>query len=91
MNCDAAVDQSKHPSYWGQEHLLGQIGQSKTGQAGQVAAAIVKGIAANLTATAAGTATGNVLTNPSQSATVPVASMLVHREGDSGFPIQGGF
>jgi hypothetical protein len=78
-------------SYWGQEHLLGQIGQSKTGQAGQVAAAIVNGIAANLTATGAGTATGNVSTNPSQSAIIPVGSMLVHREGDSGFPIQGGF
>ncbi len=78
-------------SYWGQEHLLGQIGQSKTGQAGQVATAIVNGIAANLTATAAGTATGDVRTNPSQSAIIPVASMLVHRTSDSGFPIQGGF
>jgi hypothetical protein len=44
-----------------------------------------------LTATAAGTATGNVSNNPSQSAIIPVTSMLVHREGDSGFPIQGGF
>jgi len=87
---DAAVINGDY-SFWGQEHLLGSINQSSTSQAGKVAAAIVKGIAANLTATAAGTATGNVSNNPSQSAIIPVTSMLVHREGDSGFPIQGGF
>jgi hypothetical protein len=78
-------------SYWGQEHLLGSIGQSPTSQAGVVASAIVKGIAANLTATGAGTVTGNVSNNSSQSAIIPVSAMLVHRTSDSGFPIQGGF
>jgi hypothetical protein len=76
-------------SYWGQEHLMGSIGQSSSSQAGQVAAAIVTGLAKNLISTGAGTASADVRTNPSQSAIIPRALMQVHRTADGGFPIQG--
>jgi hypothetical protein len=78
-------------SYWGQEHLMGSIGQSSSSQAGQVATAIVTGLAKNLISTGAGAASADVRTNPSQSAILPVALMQVHRTADGGFPIQGGF
>jgi hypothetical protein len=78
-------------SYWGQEHVLGSIGQSSTSLSGQVAAHIVSGLAANLAAAGAGTATGDVRTNPAQSSLIPVALMQVHRTTDGGFPAQGPF
>ena len=48
-------------SYWGQEHLLGTVGQSPSSQAGVAASAIVAGLLAN--EVASGIQTGNVLTH----------------------------
>jgi hypothetical protein len=77
-------------TFWGQEHLLGSIGQSSTGTAGKTAAAIVSGIAAQLSSSGAGTATGNFSTSPlTQSIIIPTALMQVHRTTDVGFPVQG--
>jgi len=80
-------------SYWGQEHLLGSINQSLTSVAGVVATHIITGLAANLTATGAGTAIGDVRTEltHNQSTIIPPGLMKVYRISDGGFPIQGTF
>jgi len=79
-------------SYWGQEHLLGSVGQSSTGTPGKTAAAIVSGIAAQLTSSGAGTKTGAVgPTYTAQSILIPKASMQATRGNDGGFPTQGIF
>lgn len=79
-------------SYWGQEHLLGSVGQSSTGVPGKTAAAIVSGIAAQLTSSGAGTKTGAVgPTYSAQSVVIPKASMQATRGNDGGFPTQGTF
>jgi hypothetical protein len=77
-------------TFWGQEHLLGQVNQSSTSPAGYTAAAIVSGIAAQLTSSHAGTATGDFSTSPlTQSVVIPTSLMQVHRSTDVGFPAQG--
>ena len=73
-------------SYWGQEHLLGTVGQSPTSQAGVVATAIVSGLLAN--EVAAGLQPGNVTTH-AQSALIAKSSMQVKRSTDVGFPVVG--
>jgi hypothetical protein len=89
-------------SYWGQEHLLGSIGQSPTSNAGYFAADIVSGLATYLASNHLGTATGDFSTlgagpmgsgsgQLGQSWCIPKALMNVHRTADYGFPIQGGF
>jgi len=77
-------------TFWGQEHLLGQVNQSSTSPAGYTAAAIVSGIAAQLSTSHAGTATGDFSTSPlTQSVVIPTSLMQVHRSTDVGFPAQG--
>jgi len=77
-------------TFWGQEHLLGSVGQSSTQPPGQTAAAIVSGIAAQLTSSNAGHATGDFNTSPlTQSVLIPKSLMQVHRTTDVGFPVQG--
>jgi hypothetical protein len=79
-------------SYWGQEHLLGSIGQSSTGTPGITATNIVHGIALQLTSVGAGTKTGAVgPTYTAQSNLIPKGLMQATRGTDSGFPTQGQF
>jgi hypothetical protein len=75
--------------YWGQEHLLGHNSPASLTLA--VGNAIKSGIAAQLLSTGSGSATGDVSTNPSQSAVLPTALMQVTRGSDTGFPIYGTF
>jgi hypothetical protein len=85
---DSAVVNGNY-SYWGQEHLLGQNGQSSSSSAGKTGAAIVSGIAGQLSLTHAGTATGNIVNNTkAQSLIIPLAVMEVSRGSDGGFPTQ---
>ena len=88
---DLGVENGSY-TYWGQEHLLGSVSQSPTSNAGYTAAAIVSGIAAQLTSTGAGTKTGAVgPTYSAQSVLIPKSLMQVGRNGhDGGFPVQGG-
>jgi len=87
-------------TFWGQEHLLGSVGQSSTQPPGETAAAIVSGIAAQLSSGHYGTATGDFSTlgaGPGgsgsgalgQSILIPKSLMQVHRTTDVGFPVQG--
>jgi hypothetical protein len=89
-------------AYWGQEHLLGSIGQSSTSTAGYFAANIVSGLASYMASAHLGTATGDFSTlgagpmgsgsgQLGQSWALPKALMQVHRTADYGFPVQGGF
>jgi hypothetical protein len=73
-------------SYWGQEHLLGTVGQSPTSQAGVAATAIVNGLLVN--ENASGIQTGNVLTH-AQTAVLAKSLMQVKRSTDVGFPQVG--
>jgi hypothetical protein len=73
-------------TYWGQEHLLGTVGQSPTSEAGIVATAIVSGLLAN--ENASGIQTGNVLTH-AQTAVLAKSLMQVKRSTDVGFPQVG--
>jgi hypothetical protein len=75
-------------SYWGQEHLLGTVGQSSSSQAGVVASAIASGLLAN--EVAAGLQTGNVLTH-AQNFILAKSLMQVKRATDAGFPQVGSF
>lgn len=84
---DEAVETGQYP-FWGQEHLLGQHGQSSTGAAGETASAIVSGIGAQLTSSGAGLATGSVNGNAAnQSLVIPSSLMRVKRSLDYGFPV----
>jgi hypothetical protein len=85
---DAGVINGSY-SFWGQEHLLGTVGQS--GVPLTVGNAVASGIAAQLTSSGAGTAAGNVSTNPSQSVLIPKGLLQVNRSADAGFPVQGPF
>jgi len=94
---DSGVITGTYP-FWGQEHLLGSIGQS--GNPATVAAAIKAGIATELSNLNYGNATGDFSTlgtaSPAvgalgQSPLIPVSLMQVNRSADSGFPSQGGF
>ena len=94
---DSGVINGTYP-FWGQEHLLGSIGQS--GNPATVAAAIAAGIATELTTLNYGHATGDFSTlgtaSPAvgalgQSPLIPVSLMQVNRSADAGFPSQGGF
>lgn len=85
---DCAVINGAYP-FWGQEHILGQVTPSAA--AGSVAAAIKSGVVNQLTISGAGTATGDVSTNPQQSPIIPVALMQVSRKTDSGVPSQSPF
>jgi len=88
---DSAIENGSY-SYWGQEHILGSIGQSSTSPAGETAAAIVSGLATQLTASGAGTKTGAVgPTYSAQSAIIPKSLMQATRASDGGFPTQGTF
>jgi hypothetical protein len=79
-------------SFWGQEHLMGSVGQASTGTPGIVATNIVHGIALQLTSSGAGTKTGAVgPTYTAQSILIPKGSMQATRGTDSGFPTQGTF
>lgn len=73
-------------SYWGQEHLLGTIGQSPTSEAGIVAAAIVNGLLVN--ENASGVQPGTVLTH-AQTGVLAKSLMQVKRSTDVGFPVVG--
>jgi hypothetical protein len=73
-------------TYWGQEHLLGTVGQSPTSQAGVTATAIVNGLLANEVAT--GIQTGNVLSH-AQTYVIAKSLMQVKRSTDVGFPQVG--
>ena len=90
---DLAVEQGTY-TFWGLEHLLGSVGQVSTTAPGAMGVAIKAGIAAQLTSSGAGTATGdfsveaNALT---QSVLIPTSLMQVHKNTDVGFPLQGGF
>ncbi len=75
-------------SYWGQEHLLGTVGQSPSSQAGVAASAIVAGLLAN--EVASGIQTGNVLTH-AQTFVLAKSLMQVKRSTDAGFPQVGNF
>jgi len=96
---DAGVINGSY-TFWGQEHLLGSVGQSSTQPPGETAAAIVSGIAAQLSSGHYGTATGDFSTlgaGPGgsgsgalgQSIIIPKSLMQVHRTTDVGFPVQG--
>jgi len=88
---DSAVINGNYP-YWGQEHLLGSIGQSSTSIAGKTGTAIASGINAQLVSSGAGTKTGAVgPTYTAQSVLVPVGAMQAFRGSDGGFPSQGTF
>jgi hypothetical protein len=73
-------------TYWGQEHLLGTIGQSPTSQAGLVATAIVNGLLAN--ENASGIQSGNITTH-AQTGVLAKSLMQVKRATDVGFPVVG--
>lgn len=80
---DNAVIYGNYP-YWGQEHLFGPAGSYSTLES----RAIISGIAAQLTSSGAGTASGNISTSP-QSALIPTSVMQVTRTADNGYPTQG--
>lgn len=84
---DEAVESGQY-TYWGQEHLLGQHGQS----AGSNAGILATGLASNLAkyeGAVLGQATGNISTSAStQSPIIPVSLMDVARSADAGFPEQ---
>jgi hypothetical protein len=83
-------------TYWGQEHLYGQPTPNAADTT--VGTKLASAIHATLLASggsitgsaAAGAATGDVSTNPSQSILIPLSLMQVGRTKDSGFPQQGG-
>jgi hypothetical protein len=54
-----------------------------------VANSITSGFVAQLNSSGAGTATGDVTSNPAQSVIIPLSLMQVHRVGDGGVPIPG--
>jgi hypothetical protein len=97
---DTGVENGTY-TYWGQEHCLGQHGQSASSTAGQVAnnndgsTGIVNGVENWLSANA-GNATGNFSTNPGNSSSVTAGqsyligagSMNVSRTADYGFPTE---
>lgn len=87
---DTAVEQGSY-TYWGQERLYGQHGQSSTGAAATLAAALKSGVSNELTATGAGTIPGDVSSNIGQSPIIPYTSMLVSRAADAGYPVQAAF
>jgi hypothetical protein len=79
-------------AYWGQEHLMGSVGQASTGTPGITATNIVHGIALQLISSGAGTKTGAVgPTYSAQSILIPKGSMQATRGTDGGFPTQGTF
>ena len=95
---DTAVIQGNYP-YWGEEHLLGSSANSSTSSQFVAGTDIITGIQGILglangsgtSTAAAGTAAGNLSTNPAQSILIPLGLMQVHRSGDTGYPLQGGF
>jgi len=88
---DLAVENGDY-TYWGSEHVLGQHGQAPSSNGGILGNAIYAGIHAQLLAAGAGAATGNIVSNHSQSTLIPTESMDVGRgNADSGYPVQGSF
>jgi hypothetical protein len=95
---DTAVIEGNYP-YWGEEHLLGSIGQVSTSAPGEAAADIVSGLSATLAAAsgsgtstfAAGHCPNNISVTKAQSILIPKGLMQVHRSGDTGYPLQGAF
>lgn len=84
---DSAVESGQY-TYWGQEHLLGQNGQSPSSNAGILGTSIAAGLT-SYENSVDGQATGNFSTNPlGQSLIIPLSLMDVSRSTDAGFPTQ---
>ena len=79
-------------TYWSEEHLLGPVSPTTT----QAAAATAMSTGFKNFLSTITLATGNVLSNPSQSYVIPTSVMQVKRGShpnglDTGFPVQGAF